>query len=46
MPILKMILATEYPELDTFIHQVGLTVAESKNDLSFVYQFIRLWQEI
>ena len=36
-------LATEYPELDNFIHQVGLTVAESKNDLVFLYQFLYVY---
>ncbi len=36
-------LAIEYPELDNFIQQVGLTVAESKSDLSFVYQFLYVY---
>ena len=36
-------LATEYPELDHFIHQVGLTVAESRKDLTFLYQFLYVY---
>ena len=33
-------LQSEYPELNNFIQQVGLTVTESKEDLVFLYQFL------
>ena len=33
-------LQSEYPELNNFIQQVGLTVTESKADLVFLYQFL------
>ena len=36
-------LQSEYPELNTFIHKVGLTVAESKVDLIFLYQFLYVY---
>ncbi len=36
-------LNSEYPELATFIQQVGLTVTESKQDLTFLYQFLYVY---
>ena len=33
-------LNSEYPELASFIQEVGLTVTESKADLTFLYQFL------
>lgn len=36
-------LQSEYPELASFIQQVGLTVAESKQELVFLYQFLYVY---
>ena len=36
-------LNSEYPELASFIQEVGLTVTESKADLTFLYQFLYVY---
>lgn len=36
-------LSSEYPELTVFIQQISLTVAESKADLKFLYQFLYVY---
>ena len=36
-------LNSEYPELASFIQEIGLTVTESKADLTFLYQFLYVY---
>ncbi|MFY8274863.1 tyrosine-type recombinase/integrase [Pseudoalteromonas sp. SSDWG2] len=36
-------LASEYPQLHAFLHEISLSVAETETDLSFIYRYLHVY---